>query len=258
MKKISLLIALLAFSFNAAQAKEWKDIRIGVEGAYPPFSKTEADGSVTGFDIDLANALCAEMKARCTYIKQDWDGIIPALLARKFDAVIATIDITEERLKMVAFTDKYQHIPARFVALKGSEYQASTAFMAGKKIGVQRATSMDLYISDNYPDAQIKRYGSADEAYLDLKAGRLDFILADSAAIAGGLLDKDGGDKFAFIGPKFTDPKWFGAGAGIAIRKQNQDLVEQFNRAITAIRADGTYNKIQDKYFSFDVYGSEL
>ncbi|MCG6200977.1 ABC transporter substrate-binding protein [Psychromonas antarctica] len=258
MKKISLLIALLAFSFNAAQAKEWKDIRIGVEGAYPPFSKTEADGSVTGFDIDLANALCAEMKARCTYIKQDWDGIIPALLARKFDAVIATIDITEERLKMVAFTDKYQHIPARFVALKGSEYQASTAFMAGKKIGVQRATSMDLYISDNYPDAQIKRYGSADEAYLDLKAGRLDFILADSAAIAGGLLDKDGGDKFAFIGPKFTDPKWFGAGAGIATRKQNQDLVEQFNRAITAIRADGTYNKIQDKYFSFDVYGSEL
>jgi len=258
MKKITLCcIALLALSFTAAQAKQWKEIRIGVEGAYPPFSKTEADGTVTGFDIDIANALCEEMKAKCTYIKQDWDGIIPALMARKFDAIIATMDITEERLKKVAFTHKYQHIPARFVALKGARYEGSDTFMADKKIGVQRATSMDLYISDNYPSAKIKRYGSADEAYLDLKAGRLDFVLADSAAVTGGLLEKEGGDKYAFIGPKLNDPKWFGEGAGIAIRKQNQDLVKQFNSAIAAIRANGTYTKIQDKYFTFDIYGSD-
>lgn len=250
-------VALLTLSFTAVQAKQWKEIRIGVEGAYPPFSKTETDGSVTGFDIDIANALCAEMKAKCTFVKQDWDGIIPALMARKFDAVIATMDITEERLKQVAFTHKYQHIPARFVALKGAQYEGSDTFMADKNIGVQRATSMDLYISDNYPSAKIKRYGSADEAYLDLKAGRLDFVLADSAAIAGGLLEKEGGDKFAFIGPKLNDPKWFGEGAGIAIRKQNQDLVKQFNSAIDAIRGNGTYKTIQDKYFTFDIYGSD-
>lgn len=257
MKKISMLIALFALSVNVAQAKQWKQIRIGVEGAYPPFSQTEADGSLTGFDIDIANALCAEMHAKCTLVKQDWDGIIPALLARKYDAIIATMDITEERKKRVAFSNKYQHIPARFVALKGAEYQATPEFMAGKKVGVQRATSMDLYISDNYPQAQIKRYGSADEAYLDLKAGRLDYVMADSAAISGGLLAKEGGDKFALIGPKLNDPKWFGEGAGIAVRKQDKDLVEQFNAAIKAIRADGTYQKIQDKYFSFDVYGEE-
>ncbi|HEY7864435.1 MAG TPA: ABC transporter substrate-binding protein [Psychromonas sp.] len=257
MKKISMLIALFALSVNVAQAKQWKQIRIGVEGAYPPFSQTEADGSVTGFDIDIANALCAEMQAKCTLVKQDWDGIIPALLARKYDAIIATMDITEERKKRVAFSNKYQHIPARFVALKGAEYQATPEFMAGKKVGVQRATSMDLYISDNYPQAQIKRYGSADEAYLDLKAGRLDYVMADSAAISGGLLAKEGGDKFALIGPKLNDPKWFGEGAGIAVRKQDKDLVEQFNAAIKAIRADGTYQKIQDKYFTFDVYGEE-
>ncbi|MFT6927788.1 MAG: arginine/ornithine transport system substrate-binding protein [Psychromonas sp.] len=257
MKKISILIALFALSVNVAQAKQWKQIRIGVEGAYPPFSQTEADGSVTGFDIDIANALCAEMQADCTLVKQDWDGIIPALMARKYDAIIATMDITEERKKRVSFTNKYQHIPARFVALKGADYQATPEFMAGKKVGVQRATSMDLYISDNYPQAQIKRYGSADEAYLDLKAGRLDYVMADSAAITGGLLEKEGGDQFALIGPKLNDPKWFGEGAGIAVRKQDKDLVEQFNAAIKEIRGNGTYQKIQDKYFTFDVYGSE-
>ncbi|WP_019612972.1 ABC transporter substrate-binding protein [Psychromonas ossibalaenae] len=256
MKKISLLIALFALSFNAAQAKEWKHIRFGVEGAYPPFSKTEADGSVTGFDIDIANALCAEMEVKCTLVKQDWDGIIPALLGRKFDAIIATMDITEERKKKVAFSDKYQHIPARFVALKGTDFQPTKEFMAGKSVGVQRATTMDLYISDNYPNAKIKRYGSADEAYLDLKAGRLDYVMADSAAIADGLLAKEDGDKYEFIGPKLNDPKWFGEGAGIALRKQDKALKVKLDSAIAAIRADGTYKTIQDKYFTFDVYGA--
>lgn len=257
MKKISLLIALFAFAFNSAQAKEWKQIRIGVEGAYPPFSKTEEDGSVTGFDIDIANALCDELGAKCTLVKQDWDGIIPALKARKFDAIIATMDITEERLKQVAFTNKYQHIPARFAAAKGAEFEETEAFMKGKNIGVQRATTMDLYISDNFPSAKIKRYGTFDEAYLDLKAGRLDYVIADSASISEGLLAKKGGDKFEFVGPKLNDPKWFGYGAGIAVRKQNKDLVDQLNKAIAAIRANGTYKTIQDKYFSFDVYGQE-
>jgi len=254
MKKLSLLISICILSFNVA-AKEWKNIRIGVEGAYPPFSQTEADGSVTGFDIDIANALCEEMNAKCTLVKQDWDGIIPALLSRKFDAIIATMDITEERKKKVGFTDKYQHIPARFAALKGTDYQATDEFMKGKRIGVQRATSMDLYISDNFPSAKIKRYGTFDEAYLDLKAGRVDYVIADSASISDGLLAKEGGDKFEFVGPKLNDPKWFGEGAGIAIRKRDKDLAEQFNAAIDAIRANGTYKKIQDKYFSFDVYG---
>jgi len=257
MKKLTLLFAVLAFAFGSAQAKEWKQIRIGVEGAYPPFSKTEKDGTVTGFDIDIANALCAELNAKCTLVKQDWDGIIPALLGRKFDAIIATMDITEERLKKVAFTNKYQHIPARFVAKKGTSYEGTDAFMKGKSIGVQRATTMDLYISDNFPSAKIKRYGSADEAYLDLKSGRLDYVMADSAAIAGGLLAKPDGDQFAFVGPKLNDPKWFGYGAGIAIRKQDKDLAMQLNKAIAAIRANGTYKQIQDKYFTFDVYGAE-
>ncbi|MEH6452947.1 MAG: ABC transporter substrate-binding protein [Psychromonas sp.] len=257
MKKISLLMAIFALSINVAQAKEWKQVRIGVEGAYPPFSKTEADGSLTGFDIDIANALCEEMKVKCTLVKQDWDGIIPALMSRKFDAIVATMDITEERKKKVAFTDKYQHIPARFVAAKGTSFEATDEFMKGKRVGVQRATTMDEYISDNFPQAEIKRYGSADEAYLDLKAGRVDYVMADSAAISDGLLAKEGGDKYEFVGPKLNDPKWFGEGAGIAIRKQDKELADNFNQAIAAIIANGTYKTIQDKYFDFDVYGGE-
>ena len=255
MKKLGLFITLMALSIGVLQAKEWKHIRIGVEGAYPPFSKTEADGSVTGFDIDIAKALCADMKIKCTLVKQDWDGIIPALLARKFDAIIATMDITAERQKKVSFTNKYQHIPARFVAKKGAKFQGTAKFMKGKDVGVQRATSMDLYISDNYPQANIKRYGTADEAYLDLKAGRLDFVMADSAALQDGLLSKEGGDAFDFIGPELTDAKWFGQGAGIAIRKQDKALVELFNKSLVSIRANGTYKKINDKYFDFDVFG---
>lgn len=257
MKKFSLLIVLFTFAFNTAQAKEWKEIRFGVEGAYPPFSKTEEDGSVTGFDIDLVNALCAELNAKCSLVKQDWDGIIPALLGRKFDALIATMDITDERKKKVAFTDKYQHIPARFVTKKGTDFELTETFMDGKKIGVQRATSMDVYISDNFPLAKIKRYASADDAYLDLKTDRLDYVIADSAAISGGLLAKQGGDQFEFVGPKLNDSEWFGYGAGIAVRKQDKDLVAQLNKAIATIRANGTYKTIQDKYFTFDVYGEE-
>ncbi|MCE2570174.1 ABC transporter substrate-binding protein [Motilimonas eburnea] len=257
MKKLIIAATILCAAVGTAQAKEWKNVRIGIEGAYPPFSWTEPNGEVKGFDIDIANALCEEMKVKCTLVKQDWDGIIPALLARKYDAIIATMDITDERKKKVAFSDKYQHIPARFAAKKGTSIELTEAFMSGKRIGVQRATSMDTYVTDNFPKAEVKRYGTADEAYLDLKAGRIDYVMIDSAAISEGLLNKPGGDAFEFVGPKLNDPKWFGEGAGIAMRKGDTELHAKFNEAIKAIRANGKYKELQDKYFDFDIYGDE-
>lgn len=126
----------------------------------------------------------------------------------------------------------------------------------GKKVGVQRATIHDRYLTDNYgSDVTIKRYGTQDEAYLDLSAGRVDMLLADSVALSDGFLKKPEGSNYQFIGPDLSDPKWFGDGAGIAIRKQDKELVEKFNMAIDKIRANGTYKKIQDKYFDFNVYG---
>jgi len=191
-----------------------------------------------------------------TAVAQDWDGIIPALLAKKYDAIIASMSITEERKKKVAFSNKYYNTPAKFICKKGSIAEFSRDAIKGKNIGVQRATIHDRYLTDNYgEDVEVKRYGTQDEAYLDLTAGRVDMLLADSIALSDGFLKKPEGADYQFIGPDLSDPKWFGEGAGIAIRKEDKDLVEKFNMAIEKIRSDGTYQTIQDKYFDFNVYG---
>lgn len=259
MKKITLCFAVLFLLFAVGNgfAKDWKKVRIGVEGAYPPFSYVNPDGTLGGFDIDIANALGEAMGAEIVLVAQDWDGIIPALLAKKYDAIIASMSITEERKKKVAFTNKYYQTPAKFVCKKGAMDTFSREAIKGKKVGVQRATIHDRYLTDNYgKDVTIKRYGTQDEAYLDLTAGRVDMLLADSVALSDGFLKKPEGADYQFIGPDLNDPKWFGNGAGIAIRKQDTDLVEKFNKAIDTIRANGVYKKIQDKYFDFNVYGN--
>ncbi len=258
MKKLTLFLVLLALAFTAvtAMARDWKKVRIGVEGAYPPFSWIEPDGTLAGFDIDIAKALGEAMGAEVVLVVQDWDGMIPALLARKYDCIIASMSATEERKKKVAFSDKYYQTPAKFVARKGSMKEVTRETMKGKRVGVQRATIHDRYLTDNYGDTvQVKRYGTQDEAYLDLAAGRVDMLIADSIALSDGFLKKPEGKDYEFVGPDMTEPKWFGEGAGIAIRKGDKDLVEKFNKAIKTIRANGTYRKIQDKYFGFDVYG---
>jgi arginine/ornithine transport system substrate-binding protein len=258
MKKLLAIMVVLSmvFTVGTAMAKEWKKVRIGVEGAYPPFSYVTPEGELAGFDIDIAKALGEAMGVEVELVPQDWDGIIPALLAKKYDAIIASMSITEERKQKVAFSDKYYHTPARFITKKGSMTEFSKEALKGKNIGVQRATIHDRYLTDNYGDSvNIKRYGTQDEAYLDLVAGRVDMLLADSVALSDGFLNKPEGADYEFIGPELTDPKWFGPGAGVAIRKEDTDLVEMFNNAIDKIRADGTYRKIQDKYFDFNVYG---
>ena len=255
-KLLALVVVVVLVAAGGVQAKDWKTVRIGVEGAYPPFSYVTPEGELAGFDIDIAKALVKAMGADVKLVAQDWDGIIPALLAKKYDAIIASMSITEERKKKVAFSNKYYNTPAKFICKKGLMAEFSRANVKGKKVGVQRATIHDRYLTDNYgKDVEIKRYGTQDEAYLDLTAGRVDMLLADSIALSDGFLKKPEGKEYQFIGPDLSDPKWFGDAAGIAIRKQDTDLVEKFNAAIKQIRADGTYKKIQDKYFDFNVYG---
>jgi arginine/ornithine transport system substrate-binding protein len=255
----ALLAALAAAVFAVpaahAQAPDWAKVRIGVEGAYPPFSEVGPDGKLKGFDIDIALALCAQMKADCTLVQQEWDGMIPALHARKFDAILASMAITEERKKAVAFTDKYYNTPARLVARANVKLEPTAAGLKGRKIGVQRSTIHDRFVTDTFKDSEIVRYAKADEVYLDLAAGRIDVAMGDSVAIDGGLLKKPQGKDFAFFGPTYNDPKYFGDGSGIAVRKADTALQAKFNAAIAAIRANGVYKKLQDKYFDFDIYG---
>jgi arginine/ornithine transport system substrate-binding protein len=254
---VSFIVALaFAVSASIADAKDWGKLRVGVEGAYPPFSWIEPDGTLKGFDIDIALAICAEIKAECELVPQDWDGIIPALLANKYDAIIASMSITEERKQKVAFSNKYYSTPAKFVRVKGSGIEINADSLKGKTVGVQRATIHENFLKDNFGDViDIKGYGTQDEAYLDFTAGRLDLLLADSVALEEGFLKTDAGANAEFVGPDFTDPKWFGDGAGIAIRKEDTDLQKLLNDAIAAIRANGTYKKINDQYFGFDAYG---
>jgi len=253
---LAMPIALALATVTAqAQAPDWKKIRIGVEGAYPPFSEVGPDGKLKGFDIDIALALCAEMKAECTLVQQEWDGIIPALQSRKFDAIVASMAITEERLKVVNFTAKYYNTPSRLVAKAGAKLEASAAGLKGKRIGVQRSTIQDRFVTATFTGSEIVRYAKADEVYLDLAAGRVDAVFSDTLAVDGGFLKKPQGKGFAFFGPSYDDPKFFGTGSGIAVRKADTALQAKFNAAIAAIRANGVYKKINDRYFDFDVYG---
>lgn len=246
----------LAAGQALAQAPDWKKIRIAVEGAYPPFSEIGPDGKIKGFDIDIANALCAEMKAECTLVNQEWDGMIPALQARKFDAIVAQMSITEERQRSVLLSDKYANTPAWLVAKAGTPPDQSPAAWKGKRIGVQRTTTHDRYVTETYKQSEIVRYAKQDELYLDLAAGRIDAMLCDSIAADLGFLKTPAGKGFAQVGKAIDDPKIFGIGAGIAVRKTDTALQQKLNAAIKSIRANGTYKKIQDKYFTFDIYGS--
>ena len=227
-----------------------------VEGAYPPFSETSADGSIVGFDIDIGQALCKEMgESTCTMVKVDWDGIIPALLEKKCDGILASMSITDERRQVVDFTNKYYNTPARFVAPKDSDLEFTPEGLAGKVVGVQRGTIHQAFMEGEFPEATIQGYGNQDEMVLDLTAGRLDAVMADSVALDLGFLETPAGADYGFHGDSYAIPKYHGEGAGIGVRKEDTELRDRLSAAIAAIRASGEYDTIQKKYFEFDIYG---
>jgi arginine/ornithine transport system substrate-binding protein len=260
MKKwgVVVLVAILAVCWvgNASAADAKKKLRIGTEGAYPPFNLVDKSGQVQGFDIDIAKALCKEMGMEYEFKVQDWDGLIPGLLAKKFDVIIASMSITDERKQKVDFSNKYYQTPARFVAKKGTGITVSKEGLKGKKVGVQRATIHENFVRDMFGDAvTIKAYATQDEANMDLVSGRVDLVIADATVLLGGFINTDAGKRFEFVGPSYVDKKWFGDGVGIAVRKGDNDLRQKLNKAIDAIRANGVYQKINAKYFDFDIYG---
>ena len=250
----------LAGALSAAALTLWAgaaaadDLKICVEGAYPPFSETTASGEIVGFDIDIANALCAEMGDSCEMIKTDWDGIIPALIERKCDAIVASMSITPDRAKVIDFSAKYYNTPAAFIAKQGTEMTTTPEGLAGKTVGVQRGTIHQQFMEGEFPSVELKLYGTQDEAYLDLQSGRVDAVVADSIAMDEGFLKTDAGAGYAFFGDTYSIPKYHGEGAGIGVRK-GSELAAEFSKAIEAIRASGQYDEIQKKYFDFDIYG---
>ena len=240
----------------AAPASQWPELRVAIDPTYKPFTyKTEA-GEPAGFDVDVAKALCDELKSKCVFVEQAWDGMIPGLQAKKYDVIISSMSITEERLKVVDFTDKYYNTPSRIV-VKADTAFTDLASLKGKKIGVLKGSTQEKYAMGELKPAgaSIVPYEAQDQVYLDIKSGRLDGTVADRVEVTGGFLSKPEGQGYGFVGPVLNDTKYFGYGVGVALRQGETELKDQLNAAIKAIRANGTYDTVAKKYFDFDVYG---
>ena len=250
-----LAVALVAFAGGMVSAREWKSIRIATEGEYPPFNQLDAKDQPIGFDVDIAKALCRKMAATCSFEVLDWDALIPSLNAGKVDAIVSSMSITPEREKTIDFTNKYYNTPPAIAVPKDSTItEATDEGLKGKTIGAQSSTTHANYASAHLKDAELKLYPSPDEYKLDLANGRIDAVI-DDVVVLSEWVKSDAGNCCKMLGTLKIDPEINGIGAGIGLRKGDTALKDKFNAAIAAIRADGTYKKIQDKYFDFDVYG---
>lgn len=244
----------VAVTGGVAQAKEWKTVRIAVEGVYPPFNYMER-GQLTGFDVDMAKNFCAHMKVECTFVVQDWDGMIPGLVAGKYDAIVSSMRITDERKKRIDFSEKYYNTPAHFMADKASNItDVSPSGLSGKTIGVQGSTVQAGFLEKSYSKSTVKTYQTVDDASADLAVGRIDLVFSDKVLLNEWLTRSADGKCCQLVGTDFSDPKDFGVGFGVGLRKDSPELRDMFNAAIPATLADGSYQKINDKYFNFPVY----
>lgn len=250
-KMLTLSLLGLAVAATSAQAHDDDQIRIGVDVPYEPMEFRTPEGELTGFDIDLGNALCAEIGIDCEWVVQGWDGIIPGLLARKYDAIMSSMTINEQRREQVLFSTPYITPPSAWFAPSGTELADTTeATLDGTTIGVQRGTLQDNYVTDMYGDvANINRYSTADDMVLDMEAQRLDIVFLDYPVGQSTLLKSDNRE-YKVVGEMITEPKeYFGEGFGIAFRQRDEALAEHFNEALSTLMENGTYDDIHARYF---------
>ena len=243
------MLTALSATGALAQAKEWKEIRIGTEGAYPPFNNLNAKKELEGFEIDYGNLLCEKMKVKCSWVVQDWDGIIPALLSSKYDIIIAGMNATDERKKRVDFTSVYTKTPIWIIGPKTTtSTDVSPAALKGKAIGVQGSTVHSNFVEKAYKDSTARPYPTQEEANLDLLSGRLDYIIADSLSLED-FLNGKGKDCCKLIAEVPRDAAIHGPGVAAAIRKSDTALKALFDKAIAETLADGSNKKLEDKWF---------
>ena len=255
MKKLlaTLSVALLAVSAGAAHAKDWTTMRFGVDASYAPFESKAPDGKLVGFDIDLGNEICKRMNAKCVWVEQDFDGMIPGLKAKKFDGVLSSMTITPQREQQIAFSAKLFNTPTRLVAKKGTSFQPTADSLKGKSVGVEQGTIQETYAKENWAPkgVNVVPYQNQDQVYADLISGRLDAALQDEVQADLGFLKTPRGAGFQFAGKEIPT-----GAAAIGLRKEDADLKAKIDKAIADMIKDGTYKKIEAKYFDFDVYGS--
>lgn len=238
MKK-TLLTAIL---FGASVTASAQELTFAMEPSYPPFETTNEKGEIIGFDVDVANAICKEIQATCKFKGEAFDALIPNLKAKRFDASISAIDITDARAKQVLFSDAYYDSTASYVTLKGK-----ATLESAKNVGVQNGTTFQQYTVAETKQYTTKAYASLQSAILDLKSGRIDMIFGDTAVLAD-MISKE--PEMQFVGEKVANKKYFGNGLGIAMHKSNKELAEQLNKGLAAIKANGEYQKVYNKWMT--------
>ncbi len=270
---IALGVALAAASGVGANAKEWKTVKIATEGAFAPWNFVEG-GKLKGYDVELAEDLCKRMQVTCEIAAQDWDGIIPALQAQKYDAIMAAMTITEKRREVIDFSRTYAVGPHGFAVLKSGPLAALPGaglnlsltknpeeakkiiasmreMLKGKAAGAQVGTTDLAFLQKYFGDvATVREYKTTEQHDLDLLAGRVDAIMTGVTALRA-TIEKPGFQEMTLAGPQFTNDV-FGEGTGVGLRKTDPELKEMFNKAINAEIADGSLKKLALKWFKTD------
>ncbi len=274
MIRLAMLTAALAAALvPAAQAKDWTHITIATEGAFPPYNMHAPDGTLTGFEIDYAHALCDQMKVKCDIIAQDWDGIIPGLQAGKYDAIMAAMSITPKRQEVLAFAGPYIGSPTTFAVSKdmagalpltgqtvslADPAAARTALepvrqaLKGKVLGVQVSTIQADVANAYFKDtaSEIRTYKTTQEEDLDMQAGRIDAIIGSEATLAASV--ENPAENAVIAGPLLRGGIT-GIGSGVGLRKDDPELKAMFDGAIQAVKAAGTTKQLSMKWFKVDL-----
>lgn len=252
---LPLVLALAAASSVFAAIP--KEIKIGTDPTYAPFESKNASGELVGFDIDIAKELCKRIDTQCTFVESDFDALIPSLKAKKVDAIISSLSITEKRQKEIAFTDKLFAANSRLIAAKGSEIEPTLVALKGKRVGVLQGSTQEAFANAEWQPKGIDvvAYQNQDLIYADLASGRIDAAFQDEVAASEGFLKQAVGKDYAFAGPSVKNDQFFGVGTGMGLRKDDAELKVALDKAFAEMRKDGTYDKFAKKYFDFDVYG---
>ncbi|MFS2225911.1 lysine/arginine/ornithine ABC transporter substrate-binding protein [Pantoea sp. B65] len=255
MKKIPLGIILALMSFNVFAAGAATILKLGIDPTFPPFEYKNAQGEIVGFDVDIGKAVCAKMQRKCVFVENSFDGLIPALKARKFDAILSSLSINDERKKSIDFSAPLFTTPAYLITHKNSGLSSGADDLTGKQVGVQQGSVFETYAHKHWQNkgVNIVAYASSDQIYADLALGRLDATLDDATSATLSFLSKPQGAGFELNGEEVRDNDLFGKGTGFGLRQGDDKLKEKIDKAIAEIKADGTFSKLNKKYFTFDV-----
>jgi len=253
---ISSLAVIAAMALGTAAAAQ-ETLRFGVDPTFAPFEYKNPDGSLTGFNIEVGEAICAQLGRECEWVESSWDGIIPGLMAGNFDAILSSMSITPTRDEILDFTTPFQGSGSRFVVPVGTQIDDAHGGMKGMRIGVQRGTVDHDYLRAYYPDADIRAYPGQDEVWLDMTAGRLDAVLVGGTA-ANQFFATEGGKGFEQTGDLHNEPEIYGVGAGIAVPPDSEELLADLNGALAAVIENGEMKRINDEYFDYDITGGLL